>query len=507
MAENYEGEAGGYPAQVVLEEQTPSPNFVNTLNSLAGTPRLVDEDGNDLPTNDATGTITVTGGGGAGAFAVGNTVFVDAAEGDDTTGTRERSDKPFETLAEAIDVMEAGDLLFVRTGVYAESFVPKQLAWAISDVTRAANVVTVDTSGAHGMLAGQTVFHIGIDDEASPTNTFDGEFVIASVPTETSYTIAQFGANETHGGLVNAGGVALFYYHFEAGAHVRPAAGIAAVDFSAGAIAAHVTGGGVFTSTNLITVQSSSTAAVLLFEGRALRMRSTDDTAVACLSVSDFVTLRVRMSDSIISDTYDAVIGDCGKDLYVFAPLIMGGANTSNSSGNAVEVTPPANAGDRAVIEAGRMVSLTSKAVEIVSTGSRSGELIIRSGTIEGNTAGVDHGAGVAGTYSVDIIAGLITASNGPAVRDVATNTGTIRIHGARCESTYNNAAGYAVLKTESSSILVLDNCTLVPHATANESINSGGAARTVTCFGSKTAYAVGTNVTANGLLIDSGVK
>lgn len=75
MAENYEGEAIGYPAEVELDTvETPSPNYVVTLNSLAGAPRLVDEDGVDLETDDDAGTITVPG------FVAGGAVRVDGSD-------------------------------------------------------------------------------------------------------------------------------------------------------------------------------------------------------------------------------------------------------------------------------------------------------------------------------------------------------------------------------------------------------------------------------------------
>lgn len=124
MAENYEGEAIGFPNEVALEEtQTPSPNYLVTLNGLAGTPRLVDEDGNDLPTDDEDGTITVSGSGG-GSSTCGNSLFVDV-DGSDATGTRERFDKPYLTIAEALANALAGDTIFVRPGTFIED----ALAW------------------------------------------------------------------------------------------------------------------------------------------------------------------------------------------------------------------------------------------------------------------------------------------------------------------------------------------------------------------------------------------
>ena len=52
---------------------------------------------------------------------VGNTVYVDAVFGNDTTGQRERFDLPFATLAGASGVTQAGDLIIVRPGTYTPS--------------------------------------------------------------------------------------------------------------------------------------------------------------------------------------------------------------------------------------------------------------------------------------------------------------------------------------------------------------------------------------------------
>lgn len=52
----------------------------------------------------------------------GNTVFVDAVYGDDSTGERERFSKPFLTYAGARAVANSGDSVIVRSGTYNETF-------------------------------------------------------------------------------------------------------------------------------------------------------------------------------------------------------------------------------------------------------------------------------------------------------------------------------------------------------------------------------------------------
>jgi hypothetical protein len=63
-------------------------------------------------------------------------------------------------------------------------------AVAASSVARTANVTTVVTATAHGLVAGQGFALSGVSNA-----TFNGNGTIATVPTTTSFTFAQTGAN------------------------------------------------------------------------------------------------------------------------------------------------------------------------------------------------------------------------------------------------------------------------------------------------------------------------
>lgn len=66
---------------------------------------------------------------------------------------------------------------------------------------RAANVVTITTTGNHGFVVGQSVVIAGVTDA-----TYNGTFVIVATPTVTTFTYAQFGPNSTSGnGSASAG--------------------------------------------------------------------------------------------------------------------------------------------------------------------------------------------------------------------------------------------------------------------------------------------------------------
>lgn len=68
---------------------------------------------------------------------------------------------------------------------------------AIGGCARSSNVVTVTTSAIHYMMVDQKVLLEDVD-SGSETNAFSGEHTIVSVPTTTTFTIAQTGADESN---------------------------------------------------------------------------------------------------------------------------------------------------------------------------------------------------------------------------------------------------------------------------------------------------------------------
>ncbi len=89
---------------------------------------------------------------------------------------------------------------------------------ASNGAARATNVVTITTTMAHGLSAGQTVVIAGVGD-----SSFNGTFTISTVPSTTTFTYAQTGTNATSGGgTVSAGTVKWFVNNVEGG---NPASG------------------------------------------------------------------------------------------------------------------------------------------------------------------------------------------------------------------------------------------------------------------------------------------
>lgn len=84
---------------------------------------------------------------------------------------------------------------------------------ASNGAARATNVVTITTTMAHGLTAGQTVVIAGVGD-----SSFNGTFTISTVPSTTTFTYAQTGTNATSGGgTVSAGTVKWFVNNVEGG--------------------------------------------------------------------------------------------------------------------------------------------------------------------------------------------------------------------------------------------------------------------------------------------------
>src|SRR2546426_2694815 len=84
---------------------------------------------------------------------------------------------------------------------------------ASNGAARATNVVTITTTMAHGLTAGQTVVIAGVAD-----SSFNGTFAISTVPSTTTFTYAQTGTNGTSGGgTVSAGTVKWFVNNVEGG--------------------------------------------------------------------------------------------------------------------------------------------------------------------------------------------------------------------------------------------------------------------------------------------------
>ena len=83
------------------------------------------------------------------------------------------------------------------------------LAASPNGAVRSSNVVTITTTAAHGYLPGQTVVIAGVTD-----TSFNGTFAMAAVPSSTSFTYSQTGANASSGG-----GTATLQGNIAAGEH------------------------------------------------------------------------------------------------------------------------------------------------------------------------------------------------------------------------------------------------------------------------------------------------
>jgi hypothetical protein len=106
-------------------------------------------------------------------------------------------------------VSQAGPAAGPLTVADAPAETSTNIAAAPTGAVRASNVVTITTTIAHFLIPGQTVTIAGVAD-----GSFNGAFVIASVPAVTTFTFLQSGADATSGG-----GTATLTPQISAGTH------------------------------------------------------------------------------------------------------------------------------------------------------------------------------------------------------------------------------------------------------------------------------------------------
>src|SRR5438445_5490 len=72
---------------------------------------------------------------------------------------------------------------------------PASASIAANGAVRASNTVTITTTATHSLVVGQAVVISGVTDAS-----FNSTFSIATVPSSTTFTYSQTGANATSGG-------------------------------------------------------------------------------------------------------------------------------------------------------------------------------------------------------------------------------------------------------------------------------------------------------------------
>jgi hypothetical protein len=185
----------------------------------------------------------------SGAIDTGNTLWVDAVFGNDITGTSDRQDLPYLTVAAAIAASVTGDVINVRPGVYAESGLTMTAgtvingeSWQTTSIGSAAAVADILTMGVDCGINGinvivPTAAHAGILHTAG-TGSITGINIQGDGATGVGDGIRKTGTGKLIGGLIRCetGGL---------NSYVRVGPGVLALDDvhcpqSAGTIAAAV---------------------------------------------------------------------------------------------------------------------------------------------------------------------------------------------------------------------------------------------------------------------------
>ena len=171
LAMSASGDGGGASLSfAVAQDDTPSAGPWFTLIPDESRVRLVKENTGTTPAADK-----------SNCFFVSTISAINASLNDAGQGTLATV-----SLSDPTSVLE-------RLAVYGRAtssvFIPA------SGISRASNTVTVTTQSQHGFTAGQVANIANVN--GGGTATFNGNFTIATVPTTTSFTYANTGANET----------------------------------------------------------------------------------------------------------------------------------------------------------------------------------------------------------------------------------------------------------------------------------------------------------------------
>lgn len=95
------------------------------------------------------------------------------------------------------------DFEMTRVPISSKGFVDNSITYSITYKELVSNIVTLTTSVPHNIIAGETVIVIGID------TTFDGQFRVLDVPTQTTFTYSLIADNVTPAISIDPAGTAI----------------------------------------------------------------------------------------------------------------------------------------------------------------------------------------------------------------------------------------------------------------------------------------------------------
>lgn len=425
-----------------------------------------------------------------------NTIYVDAIEGDDTTGRRGNANFPFQTLAAAAseygDMLGAGEgsaLIYVRRGNYSHSTnLAKSYKSAFSAASRTSNISTF--TDAHGLEVNDIV-----RTREFGTASFNDRLRVATAPAG-SFTAFNYGSN----GSSSSGGFALrpLNWYFEDGCIVRNTMTSSATfdDVTIGDVWVRVRGGATFYMDGAQWVNSIAGASSIFdIECNAVRSDNSNAAARPMIKTASTCTsiLNIRAREEFNQQNSDIahLIGceyahircprwitnagssaDCVEEIATGTVLIEGDYFECGSGAFVINMTAD-NATGAQFFFRGRYVNgpcwLSNSNVNFVSADYMNGTVSFRD-----NLGPYDRGTTIRGAT----IAG-------------STNTAAID-----CPSLSGN----------SKPLLKLLNCVLLKNGSATESISSADAC-SVLFAGCAANAAKSSNVTAIGTLsVDSNL-
>lgn len=444
------------------------------------------------------------------SVSVGNTLFVDAVNGNDATGVVGSASKPYLTLAAAKTAAASGQLVWVRPGSYVvtDTILKNGVNW---NFDAGASVTKTQTSGSIGIID---------DAGASITSTVygQGDFLhIVGAGSDTGCVKVSNSASvivvhaRTIAALQNAGFGAIPCAVYQAGGtlRVRASNSISAVDNSGNGFGVTLYWGdgtgevyapSIFGSNSVVWSQSDGSSSQNFYV-ECSEMYSTDTVNDGVPGVIVCFTNGGSSANAAIWVKADTIRANAGS---AFASVYTWPASANKIYVNCQKLYGTVQC------EGANLVYVTAEKSEAISNVTGSPTSLFASataGTLRLNLKHCDPKAFTGIGFLVNggtLIANEAEYTSGSGSDGLSISSGTARLQTCIL-NTAANASGFPIAK--SGGTLILMACTLVSNGSV-KSINSG-TAQNVVAMSSWANNAVSSNVTittTGGLTVNSAV-
>ncbi|MBI1750155.1 MAG: hypothetical protein HY234_15705 [Acidobacteria bacterium] len=402
---------------------------------------------------------------------------------------------------------------------------------ATGGAVRATNVVTITTTTAHSLTAGQIVTISGVTDAS-----FVGTFVIVSAPSSTAFTYTQTGADATSGGgtvanitvnwLVNdvPGGNATFGTITTAGLYTAPStlpppatatitstgaarsanvvtitttaahnfvvgqlviiAGVTDTSFNGSFLISTVPTTTTFTYSQSANNATSGGGSITSYavKVKAVSVADSSATATGIVDISSGVTVRVTPATAVVgtNETFQffaAVTGSSNSSVTWSVNDIAGGNSTVGTITSSGLFTSPATPPNSSTISIAANGAVRSSNVVTITTSTAHGFQAGQSVTISGVSA-----ASFNGTFTIASVPSTATFTYAQTGPDATSGGGTavsgsssVTIKATSAADPTKSATGLAVVQTAADPTLASINPTTAPQGAVFQDVFLAG--------------------------------